>query len=1153
MASIEEKYIFTTAEESMRAKDWAAGSHKPEPFHQLIITSDGPRIMDIIYPPAMDKIIDEPIVNALDHAVRTKTVKHIDITASPAGITIRNDGDGVECVIHRVATERLKKDMYVPSLIFGVPFQGENRNADGIVGGTNGLGVKLSNCFSNEFTVETVDAARGLKFKQTWRNHMEQSDAPIISKCRTKPYTQISFCPDYKLFGYDEFPAVLIDLVRTRAAFAAAYADFYCKGLIVSFNGTKMTCYKSKDIANMLGEYIAGCTIDAARAWDIHVSLAPSDTTFTYSNVNGIVVREGSHFRQITAQIAKHASEVATKRVGDKCKVSAPVVENMLSIFINAQVDNPSWTGQRKDKLTTDAKNFSAYILPDSMLKKISSRIADILAERYHEKKDKVAAKKKCDYEKYKPALKAGTRESAYCSLLAVEGDSAMTQVSIGITDTPGLGYSHYGIISLGGVIINVRKECSYIQTAAGGYYHMSKKLRENKFITALLEATGLNPKNKYDPASHTYNAEIASLNYGSIIACVDQDLDGKGNILGLILNMFDVFWPNLIDAGYIKWFSTPIIRAYPRSARELAREFHSRADYDMWEPTVDISKYTVNYYKGLGTHDRDEVVRMFKNFNKNLFTYTRDLRAHEMFEIYFGSDADKRKVKLSEPPADVAAAEDRGKIKCSAHLEVETDAYQRDNLERKLNHAIDGQNQAGRKILDGIIKTFSHDNTPIKVASLAGSIAKEENYHHGEASLASSITSRAFVAIGGVQVPLLVPRGSFGSRKKGGEDAAQPRYIHTQLNKRVVSLLFPAEDYYLLDFNFDEGARGEPKHFIPILPLAVLEFANVPSHGWKLELHARDVFEVIAMVKYAICSGTVSPIEPRVNTRGWTGAVRKIGGEEYSVGKYTFAKNEIHITELPLRIWTENYVSAIKAKSELNIIDTSNDLKIDIRAKITPDVLAIINSSGNANFDGFEEYFQLRNHMCSHINLMGSRGEVIHFEKYRDVIEYWYPYRRDLYARRIARQTQIETNKKNYYTQLIAYIDSGIGLAKVPEAEQIKMLESHGFPRINAAKLFHPGFERDINGLVYGASASYDYLLDLTDRKKSAESRAKYERELELCDSELSRLEFARSSGKFPGANMWLDELELIEKAIREGEATIWRYGDYKKHKFAE
>ena len=59
-------------------------------------------------------------------------------------------------------------------------------------------------------------------------------------------------------------------------------------------------------------------------------------------------------------------------------------------------------------------------------------------------------------------------------------------------------------------------------------------------------------------------------LEYGSIIGFVDQDHDGVGFIFSLILNMFELLWPNLLQEGYVKRFVTPLRRAYPKKGGKV-------------------------------------------------------------------------------------------------------------------------------------------------------------------------------------------------------------------------------------------------------------------------------------------------------------------------------------------------------------------------------------------------------------------------------------------------------------------------------------------------------------------------------------------------------------------------------------------------------
>jgi DNA topoisomerase-2 len=109
----------------------------------------------ITFIPGLFKIFDEAVVNAIDHSVRTKTnanpVKNIKITINKESGTIEifNDGVGIEITKHS------EYEIWIPELIFGELLTSSNYNDDEvrIVGGVNGLGIKLTNIFSKTFTI----------------------------------------------------------------------------------------------------------------------------------------------------------------------------------------------------------------------------------------------------------------------------------------------------------------------------------------------------------------------------------------------------------------------------------------------------------------------------------------------------------------------------------------------------------------------------------------------------------------------------------------------------------------------------------------------------------------------------------------------------------------------------------------------------------------------------------------------------------------------------------------------------------------------------------------------------------------------------------------------------------------------------------------
>ncbi len=86
-----------------------------------------------------------------------------------------------------------------------------------VTGGRNGYGAKLTNVFSTEFIVECNDTARGLKFKQVYRDNMKSVGKAEITRCDAKTdYTCITFVPDLARFRMDSMDADTVALLCKR-------------------------------------------------------------------------------------------------------------------------------------------------------------------------------------------------------------------------------------------------------------------------------------------------------------------------------------------------------------------------------------------------------------------------------------------------------------------------------------------------------------------------------------------------------------------------------------------------------------------------------------------------------------------------------------------------------------------------------------------------------------------------------------------------------------------------------------------------------------------------------------------------------------------------------------------------------------------------
>ena len=115
------------------------------------------------YSIAMYNVIDEIIVNSIDHIQRTKDIKgknkcdtiKLNFDKKTGLISVFNNGEGI-------IVEKFKdNDYYIPEMIFSKEMSGSNFSSDNsekISAGMNGSGSKITNILSQEFIIETTDA-----------------------------------------------------------------------------------------------------------------------------------------------------------------------------------------------------------------------------------------------------------------------------------------------------------------------------------------------------------------------------------------------------------------------------------------------------------------------------------------------------------------------------------------------------------------------------------------------------------------------------------------------------------------------------------------------------------------------------------------------------------------------------------------------------------------------------------------------------------------------------------------------------------------------------------------------------------------------------------------------------------------------------------
>ena len=431
---------------------------------------------NIQYPPALFKLFDEGIVNCRDHAVRMHnkivanvpdslpvTFINVDI-CNDGTFILTNDGNGMDVAKHP------DTDVWIPELIFGHLRTSTNYNKDEkkIVGGKNGFGFKLVLIWSSYGCIETVDHIRGLKYVQEFKDNLNEICHPIITKCakKTKPYTKITFKPDYRRFEFPELTTDVIALLKRRVYDIAA----------VSMQHIKVKCNEQiipvKNFMQYIDLYIGNksttqraieCPSDR---WEYGVALNPKHEFSQISFVNGIhTSKGGKHVEYIMGQITRKLSELIEKK--KKIKVSPSNIREQLILFLRCDIENPAFESQTKDYMNTPPSKFGSRCeVSDKFIDKlakmgivdIACALSDVKQAKIIKKTDGVKTGSVKGIVKLTDANWAGTNKSSQCTLIFCEGDSAKTGVISGLSSSD---RNTIGVYPLKGKCMNVRGETS--------------------------------------------------------------------------------------------------------------------------------------------------------------------------------------------------------------------------------------------------------------------------------------------------------------------------------------------------------------------------------------------------------------------------------------------------------------------------------------------------------------------------------------------------------------------------------------------------------------------------------------------------------------------------------------------------------------------
>lgn len=167
-------------------------------------------------------------------------------------------------------------------------------------------------------------------------------------------------------------------------------------------------------------------------------------------------------------------------------------------------------------------------------------------------------------------------------------------------------------------------------------------------------------------------------------------------------------------------------------------------------------------------------------------------------------------------------------------------------SFRRALPSIVDGMKPVRRKIFYYMKK--SKNAGFIRVSSIAGGLAEKCNYHHGEASAQKTIINMSKDFPGSNNIPILLPKGMFGSKFLPGS-AAQARYIQSAYNP-LMDLIFLDDD--ILPQNHDLESP-EPEYYLPIIPMFLVNGIAGIGIGYAVNILPRKPIDILKMVEESL------------------------------------------------------------------------------------------------------------------------------------------------------------------------------------------------------------------------------------------------------------------------------------------------------------
>jgi len=570
----------------------------------------------INYVPALNKMVDEIIDNAIDEAIRTK-FKHanqISVSVKGNAISIEDNGRGIP---QEIVTDHTGDKVVRPVAAWTKTNAGTSFDDSRTTIGANGVGSACTNFMSSKFVGETWQKKNLVKVQcKDGANKISVSNSS-----KDGNGTRVTFTPDFTLFGIDNISDVNTEeLIQDRlTSLQIAFPEIKFK-----FNKTRIKESNIKKYALLFQSDPDASTVFNVTN-DLSYFITASEDGFkTTSYINGVNTRMGGTY---VDYIVNDIVEILVKLVKRKFKIDvtkSTIKNGFTFVMFGRNFIDPKYDSQTKERLTSNITGVKEHYAKTESIdfEKIAKKImnADDIIGPIVEAQlaKKLAADKRASTLAQKKLKKIKVAKHIAASgttgtLFLCEGDSAIGYL-LKVRNPKTVGG-----FPLRGVVMNT-------------WNMKPADVLKNKELSELVAVLGLNIN---DPDS------IDDMTYRNIAILADADHDGN-HIGGLLIAFFYKFWPKLYDEKRVHLTRTPIMIS---SHKKAVSWHYSYKDAKEFKTSKESNGYHHRYIKGLASLTEEEY---YDIINKPEFS-TITIDDDNQFEIMFGADASLRKVWLTQ------------------------------------------------------------------------------------------------------------------------------------------------------------------------------------------------------------------------------------------------------------------------------------------------------------------------------------------------------------------------------------------------------------------------------------------------------------------------------------------------------------------------